>query len=72
MDLSTFKNPKNLLLLKKKPRFDNNFCFYCGKPGHQIMDYRITIHQINFVISIFIATLLTTIPFAIKIHFETQ
>ena len=72
MDLSTFKKLKKLFTPeKRKYRFDNNF-FYCSKPGHRIMDHKITIHQINFVISIPIATLLTTIPFAIETFFVTQ
>ena len=73
MDLSTFKKPKKLFTFEKKNlRFENNFGFYCGKLGHRIMEHKITIHQVKFVISIPIATLLTTIPFATEIPFATQ
>ena len=68
MDLAAFKKPKQFFTPeKRKYRFDNNFCFYCGKPGHRIMDHKITIHQINFVILIPITTSSTTIPFVIEI-----
>ena len=50
MDLSISKRSKKPFTPEKKnPRFDNNFCFYCGKPGHRIMDHKITTQQVNFV-----------------------
>ena len=55
--------------MRKKYRFDNNFCFYCDKPKHRIINHKITIQRVNFVISIPIKILSTTAPFAIEIPF---
>ena len=67
MDLSAFKRPRNFFTPeKRKYRFDNNLFFYCDKPKHRVMDYKITIYQINFVIS----TSLTTVPFAIDFFLQ--
>ena len=50
MDLSTSKRPrKPLTPEKRKYRFDNNLCLYCGKPGHKTMDHKTTTQRVNFV-----------------------
>ena len=50
LDLSAFKGPKKLFTPEeRKYRFDNSFCFYCGKPGHRIMDHKIMTQRVNFV-----------------------
>ena len=50
MDLSAFKGPrKPFTPEKRKYRFDNNLCLYCGKPGHKTMDHKITTQRVNFV-----------------------
>ena len=73
MDLSISKGPKKLLTPeKRKYRFDNNLCLYCGKPGHRAMDHKTTTQQVNFVTPIFTVTSSTTIPFAIEIPSATQ
>ena len=44
MDLSVFKRPrKPFTFVERKYSFDNNLCFYCGKPEHRTMDHKITI-----------------------------
>ena len=72
MDLSASKRPKKLLTFEKRKYRFENLCVYYGKPGHRIMDHKITTHQINFVISIPIATLSIMTPFAIETLFATQ
>ena len=65
MDLSASKGPRKLFTPeKRKYRFDNNLCFYCGKPGHKAMDHKITTQRINFVTPAFIvsAPLIIKIP----------
>ena len=55
IDLSVLKKPKKLYTFeKRKYRFDNNFCFYCRKPSHRIINHKITIQRVNFVLSILI------------------
>ena len=50
MDLSASKRPrKPLTPEKRKYRFDNNLCLYCGKPGHKAMDHKTTTQRVNFV-----------------------
>ena len=67
MDLSVFKKFKKLFTPeKRKYRFDNNFCFYCGKPGHRIMDHKITIQRVNFVTPATTVTSPAKVPFAIE------
>ena len=67
MDLSTSKGPKKLFTPEeRKYRLDNNFCFYCGKPGHRIMDHKITIQRVNFVTPVTTVTSPTNVPFAIE------
>ena len=67
MDLSISKGPrKPFTPEKRKYRFDNNFCLYCGKPGHRTMDHKTTIQRVNFVTPATIVTSSTKIPFAIE------
>ena len=67
MDLSVSKGPKKPFTPEeRKYRFDNNLCFYCGKPGHRTMDHKITIQRINFV------TPATTVTSSIKISFAIE
>ena len=48
MDLSTSKRPKKLFIPEeRKYLFENNLCFYCGKPGHRAMDHKTTTHQVK-------------------------
>ena len=50
MDLSTSKGfKKPLAPEERKYRFDNNFCLYCGKPGHRAMNHKTTTQRVNFV-----------------------
>ena len=75
MDLSIFKGPKKPFTPeKRKYRFDNNFCFYCGKPRHRIMDHKITTQRINFVTLAPIPTVISsaTTPFAIEAFLQQQ
>ena len=72
MDLSASKRPRKPFTTEKKNRFDNNFCFYCGKPGHRIMDHKITIQRVNFVTPATTVTSPTKIPFAIETPFVPQ
>ena len=68
MDLSVFKGlRKPFTPEKRKYRFDNNFSFYCGKPGHRIMDHKNTIQRVNFVTTVTIVTSPAKVPFAIEI-----
>ena len=65
MDLSAFKGPKKLFIPEeRKYRFDNNF--YCGKPGHRIMDHKSTTKRVNFVTPAPIVTSPTKTLFAIE------
>ena len=67
MDLSASKGPrKTLAPEKKKYRFDDNLCFYCGKPGHRIMDHNITTQRVNFVTPTPTVTLPAKAPFVIE------
>ena len=70
MDLSASKGPrKPFTPEERKYRFDNNLCFYCGQPGHRVMDHKTTTQRINFVTPIpnVTSTATATAPFAIKI-----
>ena len=72
MDLSVFRGPRKFLTPeKRKYRFDNNFCFYCGKPRYRVMDHKTTIQRVNFVTPVSIATSSAAAPFAIKNPFAT-
>ena len=67
MDLSAFKGPrKPFTPEKRKYRFDNNLCLYCGKPKHRAMDHKTTIQRVNFVTPVFIVTSSATAPFVIE------
>ena len=64
MDLSASIRPKKPLTLeKRKYRFDNNFCLYCGKTGHKTMDHKITTKRVNFFTPVFTVS----IPLIIEI-----
>ena len=67
MDLSASKGLRKLFTPEeRKYRFDNNFCLYCGKPGHRIMDHKTTIQRVNFVTPVTIVTSPAKAPFAIE------
>ena len=67
MDLSAFKGfRKPFSLEEKKYRFDNNLCLYCGKPGHRIMDHKITTQRVNIVTPTPTVKSPAKTPFAIK------
>ena len=67
MDLSASKGlRKPFTPEERKYRFDNNLCLYCGKPGHRIMDHKITTQRINFVTPAPIVKSPTKTPFAIE------
>ena len=67
MDLSASKGPKKLFTPEeRKYRFDNNLCLYCGKPGHRVINQKITIQRVNFVTPVTIVTSPTKTPFAIE------
>ena len=67
MDLSIFRGPRKLFTPeKRKYRFDNNLCLYCGKSGYRVMDHKTTTQRVNFVIPVTIVTSPTKIPFAIE------
>ena len=73
IDLSVFKRPKKLFIPEeRKYRFDNNFCLYCGKPGHRIMDHKTTTQRVNFVTPVPTVTSPTKISFAIEAFFVPQ
>ena len=67
MDLSASKRPrKPFTPEERKYRFDNNLCFYYGKPGHRIMDHKTTTQRINFVTPVLIVTSSATAPLVIE------
>ena len=67
MDLSASRRLKKPFTPeKKKYRFDNNLCLYCGKPGHRAVDHKTTIQRVNFVTPVFIVTSSATAPFVIE------
>ena len=75
MDLSTSKGPrKPLTPEERKYRFDNNLCFYCGKPGHRIMDHKTTTQRVNFVTPVpsVTSSATATAPLAIEASPATQ
>ena len=67
MDLSTSRGPrKPLTPEERKYRFDNNLCLYCGKPGHRIMDHKITTQRVNFITPAPVVASPATAPFVIE------
>ena len=67
MDLSASRGPrKPFTPEKRKYRFDNNLCLYCGKPGHRIMDHKTTTQRVNFVTPAPTVTSPAKTPFVIE------
>ena len=75
MDLWVSRGPrKPFTPEKRKYRFDNNLCLYCGKPGHRIMDHRTTTQRVNFITPVPtpVVTSPATAPFVIEFPPQQQ